>query len=287
MRRRSKFCVSSYCFHSNLPSCLITRPFLSLFASLHRILKEVSVLLEALEKRQSELESENKLLKEDLKGAASMIEEGDNARLSLERQLDEKNGSMEKRLMELESENKQLKDDLAQATHRTEEGDNTRRSLEEQLAEKDQQLAKEKEVEIENQQLKDDLAKVTKRIEEGDKTRISLEQQLAEKDRQLAEKDEQLAEKGYIGDVVHKELHTTQAVSHTPIKTDLPSSNKDIGTQLSPDTPRFNQFVEEHFTKPTEGEQDHAVESSPEKKIPYPSSVYTSPGNNETPKKYK
>jgi len=256
------------------------------FAFLHRILKEVSVLLEALEKRQLELESENKLLKEDLKGAASMIEEGDNARLSLERQLAEKNSSMEKRLAELESENQQLKDNLAQATHRIGEGDNTRRSLEEQLAEKDKQLVEKKEVESENQQLKDDLAKVTKNIEEGDKTRISLEQQLAEKDRQLAEKDEQLVEKGYIGDIVQKELHITQAVSHTPIKTDLPS-NKDIGTQLSPDTPRFNQFVEEHFTKVTEGEQDQAAETSPEKKIPYPSSVYTSPGNNETPKKYK
>jgi len=230
--------------------------------------------LEALEKRQLELESENKLLKEDLKGAAGMIEEGDNARLSLEQQLAEKNSSMEKRLAELESENKQLKDDLAQATHRTEEGDNTRRSLEEQLAEKENLFAKKNEVESENQKLKDDLAKATKSIEEGDKKRISLEQQLVEKDRKLAEKD------------VQKELHITQAVSHTPIKTDLPS-NKDIGTQLSPDTPRFNQFVEEHFTKPIEGEQDHATENSPEKKIPYPSSVYTSPGNNETPKKYK
>ena len=239
--------------------------------------------MEALEKRQLELESENKLLKEDLKGAASMIEEGDNARLSLEWQLAEKNSSMEKRLAELESESQQLKDSLAQATHRIEEGDNTRRSLEEQLAEKDQQLAKKKEVESENRQLKDDLAKATQSIDEGDKTRISLEQQLAEKDRQLAQKDKQLVEKD---DVVQKELHITQAVSHTPIKTDLPS-NKDIGTQLSPDTPRFNQFVEEHFTKPTEGEQDHATEESPEKKIPYPSSVYTSPGNNETPKKYK
>ena len=244
------------------------------------------MLLEALEKRQFELESENKLLKEDLKGAASMIEEGDNARSSLEWQLADMNSSTEKRLAELESESQQLKDSLAQATHRIEEGDNTRRSLEEQLAEKDQQLAKKKEVESENRQLKDDLAKATQSIDEGDKTRISLEQQLAEKDRQLAQKDEQLAEKGYIGDVVHKELHITQAVSHTPIKTDLPS-NKDIGTQLSPDTPRFNQFVEEHFTKPTEGEQNHAAETSPEKKIPYPSSVYTSPGNNETPKKYK
>ena len=257
-----------------------------MFASLHRILKEVSVLLEALEKRQSELESENKLLKEDLKGAASMIEEGDNARLSLERQLADKNSSMEKRLAELESESKQLKDDLAQATHRIDEGVNTRRSLQEQLAEKDRQLTKEKEVESENAKLRDDLAKATKSIEEGDKKRISLEQQLIEKDRQLGEKDEQLAEKGYIGDIVQNELHLTQAVSHTPIKTDLPS-NTDIGTQLSPDTPRFNQFVEEHFTKPIEGEQDHAAENSPEKKIPYPSSVYTSPGNNETPKKYK
>lgn len=272
-----------------IPNYLVTdHSFISYlrFASLIRILKEVSVLLEALEKRQMELESENKLLKEDLKGAASMIEEGDNARLSLERQLAEKNSSMEKRLEELESESKQLKDDLTQATHKIEEGESARRSLEEQLAKKENQLGKKKEAESENQQLKDDLAKATHSIEEGNNARISLEQQLAEKDRQLAKKDEQLAEKGYIGDVVQKELHITQAVSHTPIKTDLPS-NKDIGTQLSPDTPRFNQFVEEHFTKPTEGEQDHAAETSPEKKIAYPSSVYTSPGNNETPKKYK
>ena len=276
-------CIVSY---SNLPSFLITQPFLSSICISTRILKEVSVLLEALEKRQSELESENKLLKEDLKGAANMIEEGDNARLSLERQLAEKNSSMEKRSAELESENQQLKDDLAQAAHKIEEGDNTRRSLEEQLAEKDKQLVEKKEVESQNTKLRDDLAAANKSIDDGDKKRILLEQQLIEKDSHLAVKDEQLAEKGYIGDVVHKELHITQAVSHTPIKTDLPS-NKDIGTQLSPDTPRFNQFVEEHFTKPTEGDQDHPVENSPEKKIPYPSSVYTSPGNNETPKKYK
>ena len=58
--------------------------------SLYSILKEVSVLLEALEKRQIELERENKQLKEDLTGAIRLIEEGDNARKILEKQLTEK-----------------------------------------------------------------------------------------------------------------------------------------------------------------------------------------------------
>lgn len=54
------------------------------------ILKEVSVLLEALEKRQLELESENRQLKEDLKGAFTMIEDGEAARKALEQRLAEK-----------------------------------------------------------------------------------------------------------------------------------------------------------------------------------------------------
>ena len=56
----------------------------------HRILKEVSVLLGALEKRQLELESENKQLKEDLAEATNMIEEGNLAKKLLEQKLDEK-----------------------------------------------------------------------------------------------------------------------------------------------------------------------------------------------------
>ena len=55
-----------------------------------RILKEVSVLLEALEKRQLALETENKQLKEDLAGAANLIEEADAARLMLEQRLSER-----------------------------------------------------------------------------------------------------------------------------------------------------------------------------------------------------
>jgi len=54
------------------------------------ILKEVSVLLGALEKRQLELESENKQLKEDLAEATNMIEEGNLAKKLLEKKLDEK-----------------------------------------------------------------------------------------------------------------------------------------------------------------------------------------------------
>jgi hypothetical protein len=53
-------------------------------------LKEVSVLLEALEKRQLALETENKQLREDLAGAANMIEEADAARLILEQLLSER-----------------------------------------------------------------------------------------------------------------------------------------------------------------------------------------------------
>ena len=57
---------------------------------MHSILKEVSVLLDALERRQKELESENKRLREDLAEAANMIDEGDVARKSLEHKLMEK-----------------------------------------------------------------------------------------------------------------------------------------------------------------------------------------------------
>lgn len=55
----------------------------------YSILKEVSVLLEALEKRQLELEHENKKLREDLARATNTIEEGDLARKALEEQLAE------------------------------------------------------------------------------------------------------------------------------------------------------------------------------------------------------
>jgi hypothetical protein len=59
-----------------------------------RILKEVSVLLEALEKRQLALENENKQLREDLAGAANMIEEADAARLILEQRLAERDAEL-------------------------------------------------------------------------------------------------------------------------------------------------------------------------------------------------
>jgi ppGpp synthetase/RelA/SpoT-type nucleotidyltranferase len=62
----------------------------ALHAHPRRILKEVSVLLEALEKRQLALETENKQLREDLAGAANMIEEADAARLILEQLLSER-----------------------------------------------------------------------------------------------------------------------------------------------------------------------------------------------------
>jgi hypothetical protein len=60
------------------------------FSGHRRILKEVSILLEALEKRQLALETENKQLREDLAGAANMIEEADAMRLILEQRLLEK-----------------------------------------------------------------------------------------------------------------------------------------------------------------------------------------------------
>ncbi|KAL7547423.1 hypothetical protein ACHAWF_010728 [Thalassiosira exigua] len=53
------------------------------------LLREVSTLLEALEKRQVDLERENKQLREDLAEAANMIEEGEAARKSTEQRLAE------------------------------------------------------------------------------------------------------------------------------------------------------------------------------------------------------
>ena len=50
--------------------------------------------MEALEKRQLALETENKQLKEDLAGAANMIEEADTARLMLEQRLLEKDAEL-------------------------------------------------------------------------------------------------------------------------------------------------------------------------------------------------
>lgn len=56
------------------------------------LLKEVSILLEALEKRQLALESENAQLREDLAAATALIEEGDAARDALIEKLAEKQG---------------------------------------------------------------------------------------------------------------------------------------------------------------------------------------------------
>jgi hypothetical protein len=50
--------------------------------------------LEALEKRQLALETENKQLREDLAGAATMIEEADAVRLMLEQRLLEKDAEI-------------------------------------------------------------------------------------------------------------------------------------------------------------------------------------------------
>ena len=58
------------------------------------LLNQVSVLLSALEKRQLELEQENKQLRGDLAEAANMIEEGDLARKALETRLAEKEGNV-------------------------------------------------------------------------------------------------------------------------------------------------------------------------------------------------
>jgi hypothetical protein len=58
--------------------------------ALHRILQEVAVLLEALERRQLELENENKQLKNDLAEAVQLIEDAEEARLLLEKQLSER-----------------------------------------------------------------------------------------------------------------------------------------------------------------------------------------------------
>ena len=61
---------------------------LFLFASIS-LLREVSVLLEALEKRQLDLERENAQLREDLAVATALIEEGEAARESLVQKLAE------------------------------------------------------------------------------------------------------------------------------------------------------------------------------------------------------
>ena len=62
-----------------------------------RILNEVSVLLEALERRQLELESKNKQLRGDLGKAANMIQEGDAKRKALEEKLQEKDVQSEEK----------------------------------------------------------------------------------------------------------------------------------------------------------------------------------------------
>ena len=50
--------------------------------------------MDALEKRQLALENENKQLREDLAGAANMIEEADAARLMLEQRLLERDAEL-------------------------------------------------------------------------------------------------------------------------------------------------------------------------------------------------
>ena len=50
--------------------------------------------MDALEKRQLALENENKQLREDLAGAANMIEEADAARLVLEQRLSERDAEL-------------------------------------------------------------------------------------------------------------------------------------------------------------------------------------------------
>ncbi len=71
---------------------------LSLFSfETKSLLKEVSVLLEALEKRQIELEQENSQLREDLAEATNMIEEGEKERKVLQEKLAEKEQSLGER----------------------------------------------------------------------------------------------------------------------------------------------------------------------------------------------
>jgi hypothetical protein len=55
-----------------------------------KLLNEVSILLEALERRQLALETENRQLREDLAGAATMIEDADTVRAMLEQKLAER-----------------------------------------------------------------------------------------------------------------------------------------------------------------------------------------------------
>ena len=50
--------------------------------------------MDALEKRQLALENENKQLREDLAGAANMIEEVDAARLMLEQRIAERDAEL-------------------------------------------------------------------------------------------------------------------------------------------------------------------------------------------------
>ena len=58
-----------------------------------KLLNEVSVLLEALERRQLALETENRQLREDLAGAATVIEDADTERAMLEQKLAERDAS--------------------------------------------------------------------------------------------------------------------------------------------------------------------------------------------------
>lgn len=58
-----------------------------------KLLNEVSVLLEALERRQLALDTENRQLREDLAGAATMIEDADTVRVILEQKLAEKDAA--------------------------------------------------------------------------------------------------------------------------------------------------------------------------------------------------
>ncbi|KAL9183404.1 hypothetical protein ACHAXT_005191 [Thalassiosira profunda] len=66
-------------------------------AEKEEILKEVSVLLEALEKRQRDLEGENKQLRSDLAEAATLVEEGDSIRKQLEETLAEKDAQLQEK----------------------------------------------------------------------------------------------------------------------------------------------------------------------------------------------
>ena len=90
-----------------------------------------------MEKRQLELENENKQLKDDLTEAAHMIEDGDDAKKLLDQQLAEKDKEMTSLQRQLVEKDEQL----ASREHQLIEKANQMVLLEQQLAERNGQMA--------------------------------------------------------------------------------------------------------------------------------------------------